>query len=108
MNAIRRAHPALQQYTNLVFHRADDPNILWYGKMTESRDDVIFVAVNLDPFGEHACSVDVPLGELGLAEDRPYAMHEQFTDAWYEWRGPSGYVALAPPRGPAQIFVLHR
>jgi len=108
MNGIRRAHPALQEYTNPVFYRADDPHVLWYGKMTESRDDIVFVAVNLDPFGEHACSVDVPLGELGLAEDRPYAMHEQFTDAWYEWRGPSGYVALAPPRGPAQIFVLHR
>ena len=108
MNAIRRAHPALQEYTNPVFYRADDSHVLWYGKMTESRDDIVFVAVNLDPFGEHACSVDVPLGELGLAEDRPYAMHEQFTDAWYEWRGPSGYVALAPPRGPAQIFVLHR
>jgi hypothetical protein len=35
-------------------------------------------------------------------------MHEQFTDAWYEWRGPGGYVALAPQREPAQVFVLHR
>ena len=108
MNAVRRAHRALQEYTNLTFYRADDPNILWYGKMTESRDDVVFVAVNLDPFSDHACWVDVPLRELGIADDHPYAMHEQFTDAWYEWRGPSGYVALAPHREPAQIFVLHR
>jgi starch synthase (maltosyl-transferring) len=108
MNAIRRAHRALHEYTNLVFYRADDPHILWYGKMTDSGDDVVFVAVNLDPFGEHSSWVDVPIHELGIPEDRPYAMHEQFTDAWYEWRGPGGYVALAPQREPAQVFVLHR
>jgi starch synthase (maltosyl-transferring) len=108
MNAVRRAHPALHQYTNLTFYRADDPNILWYGKMTESRDDVVFVAVNLDPSREHACWVDVPIRELGIADDRPYAMHEQFRDTVYEWRGPSGYVVLSPDREPAQVFVLHR
>jgi starch synthase (maltosyl-transferring) len=108
MNAVRRGHPALQQYTNITFYRADDPAMLWYAKMTEARDDVVFVAVSLDPSRERAGWVDVPLRELGIAEDRPYAMHEQFTDTWYEWRGPGGYVVLSPDREPAQIFVLHR
>ncbi len=108
MNHIRRAHPALQQYTNLTFYRADDPHILWYAKMTEDRSDVIFVAINLDPFGEHASWVDVPLKDLGIPEDTPYTMHELFTGASYEWRGPSGYVVLAPHREPAQLFHLRR
>ncbi len=108
MNRIRQEHPALQQYTNLAFHRADDPDMLWYSKMTDDRTDVIFVAINLDPHGDHACWVDVPLRDLGIHDDQPYTMHELFTDASYEWRGPSGYVALAPRREPAQIFHLRR
>ena len=106
VNLVRRAHPALQRYDNLRFYRADDPAILWYGKSWG--DDHVFVAVNLDPFRTRACLVDVPLDPLGLAPDRAYRMHEQFSGATYEWRGARGFVELNPQREPAQIFVLER
>jgi starch synthase (maltosyl-transferring) len=106
VNRIRREHPALQQYTNLVFHDADDPHILWYGK--RAGDDAVFVAVNLDPAATHASIVDVPLAACGLTPDQPYRMHELLTDAVYDWRGPRGYVELDPQRAPAQIFALRR
>jgi starch synthase (maltosyl-transferring) len=64
------------------------------------------VAVNLDPFRTRACLVDVPLEAMGLAADRPYRMHEQFSGVVYDWRGPRGYVELDPQRDPAQIFIL--
>ena len=108
VNRIRRAHRALQLYTNLRFYGADDPYILWYGKMTPAGDDVVFVAVNLDPFGRHATLVDVPLQELGIATDAPYRMHELLTDVAYDWHGPRGYVELDPEIAPAQIFSLER
>ena len=108
VNRIRREHPALQLYRNLTFHAADDPHVLWYSKMTPARDDVVFVAANLDVFGTHAAMVDVPIHELGIAPDRPYRMHELLSDVTYEWRGPRGFVELDPMRDPAQIFVLRR
>jgi starch synthase (maltosyl-transferring) len=108
VNRIRRENRALQLYTNLRFHGADDPHILFYGKMTPEADNVVFVAVNLDPTATHASLVDVPVVDLGLAPDQPYRMHELLSDAWYEWRGPRGYVVLDPAVDPAQIFVLHR
>jgi starch synthase (maltosyl-transferring) len=108
VNRIRRENRALHLYTNLRFYTADDPGILWYGKATPERDNVIFVAANLDPTVPHASLVDVPLAELGLDPDQPYRMHELMSDAWYEWRGPRGYVALDPEVAPAQIFALHR
>jgi starch synthase (maltosyl-transferring) len=108
LNQIRRRHRALQLYSNLRFYQADDAHILWYGKMTPRRDDVILVAVNLDPHMRHFSLVDVPLGELGMPEDRPYGMHELFSDVRYEWRGPRGYVDLDPRVAPAQIFALRR
>ena len=108
INRIRREHPALQRSDTLQFHRADDPRILWYGKTAPAGDDAIFVAANLDPFAAHAGLVDVPLGELGIGADEPYRMHELLDDRWYAWRGPRGYVELAPEADPVQIFALHR
>ncbi|HEX3176791.1 MAG TPA: alpha-1,4-glucan--maltose-1-phosphate maltosyltransferase [Methylomirabilota bacterium] len=104
LNAIRRAHPALQRYDNLRFYGADDPNILWYGK--SAGDDHVFVAVNLDPFQSHGSLVDVPLAAAGLPGDAAYRMHELITDVTYDWHGRRGYVELDPTREPAQIFAL--
>ncbi len=108
VNRARREHRALQLYTNLRFYAADDASVLWYGKMTQERDDVVFVAANLDPFGRHASLVDVPIAELGIGPDAPYRMRELLTDAVYEWHGPRGYVDLDPAIAPAQIFALER
>jgi starch synthase (maltosyl-transferring) len=108
VNRARREHRALQLYRNLVFYGADDPQVVWYGKMTPQRDDVVFVAASLDPFATRATMVDVPIQELGIAPDQPYRMHELLGDTTYEWRGPRGYVELDPANDPAQIFVLRR
>jgi starch synthase (maltosyl-transferring) len=109
VNRIRREHRALQLYTNLRFYPADDPNILWYGKMTPEGDDAVFVAANLDPHAVHSAMVDVPLGDLGIGEDEGYRMRELLTDRAWEWRGGRGYVQLDPGAGePVQIFALER
>jgi len=108
LNRIRREHRALQLYDNLRFHPSDDPNILWYSKMTPGGDDVVFVAVNLDPFAAHAGMVDVPIAALGVAPEQAYRMHELLSDVSYEWRGPRGFVELDPTRDLAQIFVWRR
>ena len=108
INGLRREHRALQLYSNLGFYPADDPNILFYGKMTPDRSDAVFVAVNLDPFNTHSAWVELPLGELGIPEDQPYRMHERLGDTWQEWRGRGGRVTLDPHREPAAIFSLHR
>ena len=108
LNRIRREHRALQLYSNLTFHRADNPHVLWYSKATPAGDDVVFVAVNLNPHAIEDSLVDVPLAALGLAADESYRMHEVLTDVPYDWRGPRGYVKLDPQAEPAQIFALRR
>ena len=107
INRIRRENRALHAYTNLRFYPADDPNIVFYGKMTPERDNLVFVAVNLDPFATHASSVDVPIAELGIGDAQSYRVHELIGDRWYDWRGARNYVELHPNVEPAQIFVLH-
>jgi starch synthase (maltosyl-transferring) len=108
VNRIRREHRALQLSTNLRFYPADDPHVLFYGKMTPERDDLVFIAVNLDPFAPHAAWLELPLPELGLDDERPYRMHELLTDTWHEWRGRHARVTLDPEVEPAAIWALHR
>jgi starch synthase (maltosyl-transferring) len=108
INRIRRENRALQGYRNLRFYPSDDPHILFFGKMTPARDNLVFVAANLDPFAAHTGLVDVPLADLGIEPHQAYRMHELVSDRWYEWRGPRGYVELDPEVEPAQIFVLQR
>jgi starch synthase (maltosyl-transferring) len=108
INRIRRENPALHGYRNLAFYGADDPNIVWYGKMTASRDSAVFVAANLDLHGTRASWVDVPLAALGLGPDEPYTMHELLSDREYRWQGPRGWVLLDPAIDSAQIFALRR
>jgi starch synthase (maltosyl-transferring) len=108
INRIRRENRALHAYTNLRFYNADDPNVLFYGKATLERDNVVFVAANLDPFATHASAVDVPIAELGIGDSQSYRVHELISDRWYDWRGARNYVELHPNVEPAQIFVLHR
>ncbi|PYM90269.1 MAG: alpha-1,4-glucan--maltose-1-phosphate maltosyltransferase [Candidatus Rokuibacteriota bacterium] len=108
INRIRRENRALQHYTNLRFYPSDDPHVLFFGKMTPERDNLVFVAVNLDPFATHASLVDVPIAELGIGERQPYRMRELISGREYEWQGARGYVDLSPDIEPAQIFVLQR
>jgi starch synthase (maltosyl-transferring) len=109
VNRIRREHPALHLYRNLRFYPSDDPNILWYGKMTPDGADAVFVAANLDPHGWHSAAVEMPLGALGIGPDEPYRMRELLSGRAWEWRGERGYVRLDPAAGePAQIFAVDR
>jgi starch synthase (maltosyl-transferring) len=108
VNTIRKKNAALQRYRNLRVFHADSPHILWYAKMTETRDNVIFVAANLDPTVEHDSMVDVPVGELDIAPDETYTMHELLSDRVYEWQGSRNFVKLYPGIDPAQIFRLER
>ncbi len=108
INRIRRDNPALRHLANLRFYSADDPNILFYGKMTEDRTNVVLVAVNLDPFGLHEAELRLPLAELGIAEDETFAVTELLTEREENWRGPRFRVRLDPQANPAVLFRLDR
>ena len=69
--------------------------------------DVIVAIVNLDPTNVQSGWVDLPLYELGLPADRPYAADDLLTGARYRWHGPRNYVALDPGTMPAHILHLH-
>jgi starch synthase (maltosyl-transferring) len=108
LNRIRKENRALHFYDNLRFHQAENDAILFYGKMTLARDNIIFIAVNLDPDRMQSCFVHVPIENFGLAEGEAYQMHDLLTDARYIWRGRRNYIELNPHVQPAHVFRLRR
>jgi starch synthase (maltosyl-transferring) len=108
LNDIRRRNRALQFYDNLHFYHADNDAILFYGKMTAARDDIILVVVNLDPHRKQHSYVDVPIEEFGSTEGEAYQVHDLLSDARYTWYGRRNYVELDPQIQPAHIFRVRR
>ena len=108
VNRIRRENRALQLYDNLRFYHADNDAILFYGKMTPARDNIILVVVNLDPHRKQHSFVDVPIDQFGSMEGDAYQVHDLLTDARYLWHGPRNYVELDPDIQPAHIFRVRR
>jgi len=108
INQIRKQNRALQMYTNLRFYPADNDAILFYGKMTPARDNIILVVVNLDPFRKQNSFIQVPIEEFGQMATDEYQVHDLLNDARYTWRGRQNYVELDPEIQPAHIFLVHR
>ena len=108
LNKIRKENRALQFYDNLRFYPADNDAILFYGKMTAARDNIIFVVVNLDPHRKQSSYVDVPIDQFGEMESDMYQMHDLLSDARYTWRGRRNYVELDPEIQPVHIFRVRR
>jgi len=108
VNQIRREHPALQEYDNLRFYRADDDNVLCYGKATPDRSDVVIVVVNLDPFQSHETWIHFPINDFGIADGEQYRATELITGESFIWTGGSHHLRLDPHHEPALIFSLRR
>ena len=104
INRIRRENAALQDWRNVTFYRADDEQVIFYGKQTE--DHVLFVAVNLDPFAAHDPLLWVPTGDFEIADDEPYELEELLGETRHVWRGSPHRWRLDPQLNPAAIFRL--
>jgi starch synthase (maltosyl-transferring) len=108
VNGIRRENPALHSNERLRFLPTDNEQILFYAKSTPDLENVILVAVNLDPHHAQSAWVRVPLHELALQEGEPYQAHDLLTEARYLWRGESNFVRLDPSAAVAHILRVRK
>jgi starch synthase (maltosyl-transferring) len=105
VNDFRRRHPAFQDLSNIHFHHTNNDWMLAYSKVTQNRDDVILVVVNLDPNHPHDDVLGLDLGHLGLPADAPYEAYDELTGVTYVWSGANPYVRLTPDQ-PAHVLHL--
>ncbi len=103
VNSIRHENPALQELANLRFFSTNNDQILFYGKMTADRSNIILVAVNLDPLQTHHCTASLPLDEIGLTPGMSFEVCDLLTGGRYTWSD-ENYVRLDPEKEPLHIL----
>ena len=108
LNRIRRENPALQDFAGLRFYNAFDGNILYFAKMTAKKDNVVLIAVNLDPHHAHACDFEIPLWEFGLPDDADMDAEDLLTGQRITWHGKIQHLHLDPADNPCAIWRLLR
>ena len=106
LNRIREENPALHYYDNLKFYNSTDDGILFYGKTSPDRRNIILVAINLDPFASHTGRITVPVESFGISSDEEYSVRELITDRQMTWRGREREITLNPEEEPAAIFRI--
>lgn len=104
INWIRRDNPALHELDNLRFHAASHDDVLFYGKMTADRQNMIFIAVNLNPFEVREAHVEFPLGDMGVGADGAFDVEDLLSGERHRWWGARQPLRLDPHWNPAAIF----
>jgi len=108
LNRARRENPALQEFLNLRFYACSSDRILFYGKMTADRSNMVFVAVNLDPAAAHEGTIELPLDVMGIGPEEEYRVDNLMTGDRWAWRGPRHALRLDPATDPAALLRVSR
>lgn len=108
LNAIRRENRALQEYDNLRFHLAENDQVMFFSKATAALDNLILVAVTLDPFNAQTAFVHVPLAAWGIGDTEPFEVEDLLTGERFSWVGARNFVSLQPHTRPAHVLRVRR
>ena len=111
LNRIRRAHPALQSHLGVQFCQTSDPHILCFLKFvpqpagsTRLGEDVVFVAINLDPFAAHQTTFSLPLWQFGVPDDGTLALEDLVHGNRFSLQGKIQQLRLDPAGLPYAIW----
>ncbi len=108
LNRIRRENPALHSHTSVLFLNAWNDHVLAYAKATPSRDNLLVIAVNLDPHAVQEADFEIPLWELGLPDHASVEVEDLMSDATFRWTGKVQHVRLDPGGLPFAIWRLRK
>jgi starch synthase (maltosyl-transferring) len=106
LNRIRKSNPALQTHLGLRFYPAHNDQVVLYGKPWPARDDMILVAVSLDPFHVQEVTIEVPLWEWNLPDSAAVAVTDLMREHKFVWHGKLQRVCLDPNELPFAIWRI--
>ncbi|MDE2166888.1 MAG: alpha-1,4-glucan--maltose-1-phosphate maltosyltransferase [Alphaproteobacteria bacterium] len=105
LNRIRRDNAAFSDWLNLEFLPAENPHVLFYARVPSNPRETVFIAISLNPLGDEAATIELPLERLGISEDSAFAIRNLLTDEVLHWTGPRQSVWIGP-RVPIFVFKL--
>ncbi|WP_447956183.1 alpha-1,4-glucan--maltose-1-phosphate maltosyltransferase [Vreelandella sp. EE7] len=106
LNRIRRENPALHTHLNLEVHSVLNDRVLLFSKHTDALDNVILVAVNLDPFESQEGALELPLALLGLSDDAALHVEDLMSGRRWTWQGKWQSIRLDPAVLPFAIWRI--
>ncbi len=106
LNRIRRENPALRAFTNLRFYNAWNDQVLVYGKMTAAKDNIVLIAVNLDPHHAQSAAFEVPLWEFDLPDWAAVQVEDLLDGHRFTWQGKVQQVWLDPNVNPCALWRI--
>ena len=96
LNRIRRENPALHSHLGLSFHNAWNENVMFFEKATVDRENVVLVAVSLDPGTAQEADIEIPLWKFGLTDYDTLRAEDQMRGHQVVWTGKHQCVRLDP------------
>lgn len=106
LNRLRRSHPALQSHLGITFYNAGNDRILVYGKRAPDAQDMVLVAVSLDPHQPQATNFEIPLWEWKLPDDGTIEVEDLVAGHRFTWHGKTQHLRLDPSVLPFAIWRL--
>lgn len=104
LNLLRRLNPALQTHLGITFYNAFNDNILYFGKRRGAREDMVLVAINLDPHNAHEADFELPLWEWGLPDHASVQVEDLWRGTRSTWQGKHQHLRLDPADLPFAIW----
>jgi starch synthase (maltosyl-transferring) len=106
LNRLRRSNPALQSHLGITFYNAGNDQILVYGKRVPGAEDMVLVAVSLDPHRVQETGFEIPLWEWKLPDDGAIEVEELVRGDRFTWHGKNQHLRLDPAALPFAIWRL--
>lgn len=119
LNHIRAENPALQTHLGVRFLSVSNDNILYFVKSTEPPpsltadentlrfgDNVVLVAISLDPFQPQHGEIELPLEGFGLPDHGRLQVDDLLDDYRFSWSGRRQSLSLDPQRRPYAIWRI--
>jgi starch synthase (maltosyl-transferring) len=96
LNRIRRENPALHTHLGLTFQNAWNENVVFFEKASIDRQNVVLVAISLDPGAAQEADIEIPLWKFGLSDHDTLRVEDLTRDREVVWSGKHQRIRLDP------------
>ncbi|ANL44206.1 alpha-1,4-glucan--maltose-1-phosphate maltosyltransferase [Rhizobium phaseoli] len=104
LNRIRNENIALHSHLGLTLLPASNDNILFFEKASRARDNVLLIAISLDPHNFQQSDVELPLRKWSLGDGGALDAEDLVGGHRFKWTGKRQTVALNPHILPFAIW----
>ncbi|MDK4742357.1 DUF3416 domain-containing protein [Rhizobium sp. CNPSo 3464] len=104
LNRIRSENSALHSHLGLTLLNAPNENILFFEKANPARDNVLLVAISLDPDHPQESEIEIPLWHWSLGDGGTLDAEDLIGGGRFSWTGKRQRIRLDPQSLPFAIW----